>query len=84
MSRDITSRAVELNPRVITRAMCPHIVWRHDNSPVYDAQGYFRHTLVWANFGATQTDLRALGPWFPMKLVPRKRFGIPCNLPPAL
>lgn len=75
---------VESNPRVLTKAIGAHFVYRSDHSPLYDNAGYLHYTPAWATFGASQSDLRALGPWMPMHLIPSDRFHIPHSLPPRI
>lgn len=75
---------VETNPRVLTKALAPHIVALRTHEPFYDDEGYIIFTEAWERFGATPTTLRALGPWIPKHLIPLDRFHIPSNLPPLL
>lgn len=74
----------ENNPRVLTRALGRHFVYRDGTGRTYDEEGYLAEHPVWESFGATPGDLKALGPWFPIHLLPRGRFAPPSDLPPLI
>lgn len=74
----------EMNPRVLTKALGRHFVYTDGTGRAYDEEGYLAHHPAWAEFGATPEDLRALGPWFPMHLLPGRQFAMPTDLPPLV
>ncbi|MCJ1685381.1 hypothetical protein MT350_19665 [Rathayibacter sp. VKM Ac-2928] len=74
---------VEMNPRVIVKALGQHFVYLIPGyPPVYDADGYIQHLPEWTKWGAEPSDLRKLGPWMPWALVVGTgRFKIPDPFP---
>lgn len=77
---------IQPNARVIVKALGKHYVFKDGRGRAYTNDGHLIYHPSWAATGATPTDLRALGPWIPIRLLfnPAGRFEPPNPLPPLI